>query len=507
MMNNDNSSTKKIIGALVALAIPILIIILVLCIFITLFVVFFSIAQDEEGEVYDRRNVISVVMSANEIPNSYKNSITYFGENNGSGKTNAIEYGISSVNIIKTGLDEYEFPYEVKSWIEFNADNYDTALNNAVAEWADDHDGEAPGQVSYNPWPWVSTAHDDVQKVLDYFDVSGTDDETEKQSRMQKAAKASAWLISYYSYNDYDIASMTAKERRSGVFVMTGLSVEDYCAAFTDYELSVDDTASIQAYKTALAQSASKPKGETEDEAEDTSGQDGAETSEPTVSDPSVSNLVDVMKDVKGLTSGIVIDQFLNIIENPEIESEDGETKSVMSVLDRVITCLDHGQANAELDVFLNNGSTGSFSIGSQEAQSMWDVINNNGSGGAVYNCTAFTDYCFYVVYGKHYGGGDGKNVVSNTAAAYPDEFEVSDTPKSNSIFSEPATPSNQYGHVGWVNEVWDENGQTMIRYSEGNITINGQSGGIVCNKVETLDAFLNTSYRGKPITFCVPIN
>ena len=131
------------------------------------------------------------------------------------------------------------------------------------------------------------------------------------------------------------------------------------------------------------------------------------------------------------------------------------------------------------------------------------------------YNCTQFVSYFIYQEYGILGIGGNGMDKAAALIAAHPDQFELSDLPKSKSVAS--VDFGDGIGHTIWIDEVDYENGKIVISEgnrsgehtaADGNSYYYGSStetAGINYQAVYNLDEW-NAKY-GNSITYAIPKN
>lgn len=143
----------------------------------------------------------------------------------------------------------------------------------------------------------------------------------------------------------------------------------------------------------------------------------------------------------------------------------------------------------------------------SAECQSLWSTIvadiNANLSISKTYTnsmqCTTFANWRLwkYTGHGVRPDGthGNGSTMAKNLADNYPEEYELSYTPKAGAIFSAGGI-TGQHNHVGFVEKVEGD----IMWISDGNI--NG--GGIRINYRWNIDYFNNTKYGGDVI-YAIP--
>ncbi|MGN1338438.1 MAG: CHAP domain-containing protein [Candidatus Coprovivens sp.] len=97
-----------------------------------------------------------------------------------------------------------------------------------------------------------------------------------------------------------------------------------------------------------------------------------------------------------------------------------------------------------------------------------WQNLNPYVNGGNTGQCTWFAWGRFYEMYGyKGWSNGNGRDCARNLVNEHPDDFYLSDTPETGSVFS---YKGGTYGHVGVVLEVKDG----YITFQDGNM--NGHS-------------------------------
>ncbi len=149
------------------------------------------------------------------------------------------------------------------------------------------------------------------------------------------------------------------------------------------------------------------------------------------------------------------------------------------------------------------------FPYSDPQCQSLWNTIvadiNANSAISGTYTgsmqCTTFANWRLwkYTGHGVRPNGthGNGASMASDLATYYPDEYELSYTPKAGAIFSAGGV-TGQHNHVGFVEKV---DGDTMW-VSDGNVGTHG----IRLNYKWNIDFFNNTKYGGDVI-YAIPKN
>lgn len=132
----------------------------------------------------------------------------------------------------------------------------------------------------------------------------------------------------------------------------------------------------------------------------------------------------------------------------------------------------------------------------------LWAAIRKDAAGHFALTgwgrwCTDFAHWMFWNWYGKDCGGGNGLEMAENTAAKYPDEFELSRYPAPGALFS--AWGGYTTNHVGFVVRV---EGDT-IWTCDGNTSWGGSANGIRINRKWALAEF--SSWYGGKYIFCNP--
>ena len=157
---------------------------------------------------------------------------------------------------------------------------------------------------------------------------------------------------------------------------------------------------------------------------------------------------------------------------------------------------------------------------GSSEAIAFWNQIQSDYNsatnkftgywGHADWRqCTTFASWRLWKATNGTHGtaGGDGKNVATNLVNAYPNEYELSTTPKAGAIFSVYKGSKNA-GHVGYIEKVegdylWFSDGNIAI--GVGNSTGGASDSGIRINKKCKISEFVHLFKGGQSITYANP--
>lgn len=159
---------------------------------------------------------------------------------------------------------------------------------------------------------------------------------------------------------------------------------------------------------------------------------------------------------------------------------------------------------------------------GSSENADMFNMISTQIPYYYGGQCTDFVWWRFKLQYGLDTGGGNGRAVASNTAARYPDKFELVsinldnytqvDESYAGSIISQlfahqpsgACKTQDSVGHVLFLEKVDTSSGEPIIWYSEGNYGASAY-GAIRINMKQSLHDFLIA--RCNSIELCAPVN
>lgn len=143
----------------------------------------------------------------------------------------------------------------------------------------------------------------------------------------------------------------------------------------------------------------------------------------------------------------------------------------------------------------------------SAECQNLWStIVSDIKSNPAISNtwigsmqCTTFANWRLWKYTGHGVrpdgGNGDGSTMAETLVNNYPDEYELSSSPKAGAIFSTGRINSSM-NHVGFIEKVEGD----IMWVSDGNVS----GGGIRVNYRWNIDYFNNTKYRGD-IIYAIP--